>query len=92
MRRLVLEDRSPRIVEAQALRRDRPDETQRYRARLFVLASGYTWSPHLLLLSANTRFPDGLANGSGMVGRYMTGHPFITAQIEFDATFLSGHE
>jgi len=39
-----------------------------------VLASGYAWSPHLLLLS-------GLANGSGLVGRYMTGHAFIGAQL-----------
>jgi len=45
------------------------------RERTFVVASGLTcWSSHLLLLSANARFPNGLANTSDHVGRYMTGH------------------
>ena len=55
-----------------------------YRARLFVLASGQCWSPHLLLLSANSRFPNGIANRSGLVGRYMNGHKFISAQATID--------
>ena len=54
-----------------------------YRAKTFVLASGYAWSPHLLLLS-------GVANSSGLVGKYMTGHAFIGAQIELDATLYPG--
>ena len=54
----------------------------------FVLASGQCWSPHLLLLSANPRFPNGLANRSGAVGRYMNGHKFISAQAQIeDETF-----
>ena len=55
-----------------------------YRAQLFVLASGQCWSPHLLLLSANARFPNGIANRSGLVGRYMNGHKFISAQATID--------
>ena len=90
VRRLVLSPGSTRIVEAAAVHADRPSEPVQYRARMFVLAAGYAWSPHLLLLSANSRFPNGLANRSGTVGRYMTGHPFITAQIEFDAQFFPG--
>jgi len=58
-------------------------ETIEYRARTFVLASGYAWSPHLLLLSD-------VANSSGLVGKYMTGHSFIGAQIELDATLYPG--
>lgn len=61
-----------------------------YRARLFALTAGYCWSPHLLLLSADTKFPNGLANGSGLVGRYMTGHAFIGGQIELDAKLYPG--
>ena len=34
----------------------------------FIVASGYCWSSHLLLLSANSRFPKGVANSSGLVG------------------------
>ena len=57
---------------------------------LFVVAAGYCWSPHLLLASASSRFPDGLANSSGLVGRYMNGHAFISAQIELDAEIYPG--
>ena len=35
-----------------------PDLDMEYRAPLFVIASGYVWSSHLLLLSASSRFPD----------------------------------
>jgi quinoprotein glucose dehydrogenase len=93
VRRLIPSDtggRSPRIVAAQAVHRERPEQAVEYRARTFVLASGYAWSPHLLLLSSSARFPNGLANQSGLVGRYMTGHSFISAQIELDAEIYPG--
>ncbi|MGH9350106.1 MAG: GMC oxidoreductase [Vicinamibacterales bacterium] len=93
VRRLLPADaggRAPRIVAAQAIHRDRPEQPVEYRARTFVLASGYVWSPHLLLLSASSRFPGGLANSSGLVGRYMNGHAFISAQIELDAEIYPG--
>jgi choline dehydrogenase-like flavoprotein len=82
VRKLILEGGTARIAAAQAVDRRNPEKTIEYRARHFVLASGYTWSPHLLLLSACSRFPDGLANRSGNVGRYMTGHDWVTAQME----------
>jgi quinoprotein glucose dehydrogenase len=81
---------NPRIVSASAVHRDRVEQPVEYRARTFVLASGYTWTPHLLLLSSSSRFPKGLANSSGGVGRYMTGHSFISAQIELDADIYPG--
>jgi glucose dehydrogenase len=84
VRRLVLDERRPIVVAAQGWHQDRPDERIDYRARTFVVASGYCWSSHLLLLSANTRFPNGLANSSGLVGRYMNGHPFVSAMANID--------
>lgn len=90
VRRLTADTTGGRITAAEAVHRDRPGETITYRAGTFVLASGYTWSPHLLLLSTSSRFPNGLANRSGLVGRYMTGHPFVTAQIEIDGPFYPG--
>jgi len=90
VRRLVMHDTKNIIVAAQAVNRQKPDESIEYRAPVFVLASGYTWSPHLLLLSRNARFPDGLANRSGLVGRYMAGHAFISAFIEVDAKIYPG--
>ena len=41
------------------------------RARNVVVAGYAIETPRLLLLSANDRYPDGLANGSGLVGKYL---------------------
>jgi glucose dehydrogenase len=90
VRQLVLEPNKTKITAARAVHRDRPDETIEFRAPLFVVTSGYTWSSHLLLLSRNAQFPHGLANRSGLVGRYMCGHAFTTAQIELDAKIYPG--
>ena len=89
-RLLVADDRSTRIAAATGVHRDRPDDPVEYHARTFVLAAGYCWSPYLLLASASSRFPDGLANSSGLVGRYMCGHAFISAQVELDAEIYPG--
>lgn len=82
VRRLELDETSDRIVEAVAVDRDAPDEPVRIRARTFVLAAGYAWSPHLLLLSRSARFPDGLANRTGNVGRWINGHRSVSAYAE----------
>ena len=89
IRKLVLEDGSTKIAAATGASRATGEEVE-FRAKQFVLASGYAWSPHLLLLSANARFPNGLANSSGTVGRYMCGHEFISAFIELDAKIYPG--
>ena len=52
------------------------------RARHFVLAAGSIASPHLLLFSRSARFPDGLANGSGLVGRNLMFHIFSYVGLE----------
>jgi glucose dehydrogenase len=83
VRRLVKSPNGRRIESAQAVSRARNGEAVEYRAKTFVLASGYAWSPHLLLLSE-------AANSSGLVGRYMNGHAFIGAQIELDAKLYPG--
>jgi quinoprotein glucose dehydrogenase len=81
---------SARIATAQAVHRDKPEEPVEYHARQFVLAAGYCWTSYLLLLSSSSRFPNGLANSSGLVGRYMNGHAFVSAQIELDAEIYPG--
>jgi choline dehydrogenase-like flavoprotein len=45
---------------------------QRVKARAFVVAASACESARLLLNSKSTLFPDGLANSSGVVGRYLT--------------------
>ena len=90
VRRLVLGDDSDRIDHAVAVKRDAPEETLRLRAPMFVLASGFAWGPHLLLLSANSRYPDGLANRSGLVGKYMTGHSAVSAVADVPEKLYPG--
>jgi choline dehydrogenase-like flavoprotein len=53
---------------------ERQGETTRYTADIVVSSCGAINSAALLLRSANDRHPDGLANGSGVVGRHYMGH------------------
>ena len=60
------------------------------RAKTFVLAAGYAWTPHLLLLSASDAHPHGLANHSGLVGKYLAGHRNINAYIQLPLALYPG--
>jgi quinoprotein glucose dehydrogenase len=81
VRRLTVKPGSDEIDMAEAVDRD-TGEMVRIRAGRFVLAAGYAWSSHLLLLSANDRFPQGVANSSGHVGRYVAGHRPVNCFVE----------
>jgi glucose dehydrogenase len=59
-------------------------------AKTFVLAAGFAWTPHLLLLSRNSAFPDGLANRSGLVGRYLAGHRNVNAYLRLPLELFPG--
>lgn len=54
-------------------------------ADIFVLAAGGMGTPRLLLLSASAQWRDGLANGSGLVGRNLMLHPYGRVYGQFDA-------
>ena len=43
-----------------------------------VMAANGVGTPRLLLLSTSARFPDGLANGSGLVGKRLMMHPYVS--------------
>ncbi len=47
-------------------------------AQVVMLAANAVGTARLLLLSASPRFPDGLANSSGLVGRRLMQHPYRT--------------
>ena len=53
---------------------DKDGKQQRQKARLVAVAGNSIESPRLLLNSASTMFPDGLANSSGQVGRNYMRH------------------
>ncbi|KAA5608281.1 GMC family oxidoreductase [Rhodovastum atsumiense] len=61
-------------AQAQALIYVQGGVHRRVRARIFVLAAGALETPLILLRSANTYHPQGLANSSGMVGRNLMFH------------------
>ena len=100
VRKLVLDEKTSRIVAAEAVdespvpmpkREDFPDPREyTYRAKTFIVASGYTWASHLLLLSANSRFPNGLANRTDQVGRYINGHLAYQTQMDLDLKIYPG--
>jgi choline dehydrogenase-like flavoprotein len=56
----------------------RPDRVEeRVTARVFVVAAGAVETARLLLLSPSREFPDGLANRSGLVGKFFMSHPSV---------------
>jgi len=69
-----------------------PDGTEhRQEARHFVLAAGGIEIPRLLLLSRSPEHPDGLANSSGVVGRYFMEHLFAGAGGTLDRQTRQDH-
>jgi len=57
---------------------------RRQRAEIVVLACNGVGTPRLLLNSRSQRFPDGLANRSGLVGRNLMFHPYAMVIGTFD--------
>ena len=91
VRRLELSDRTGRVARARAVdARGRSGEDVVLTAKHFVLAAGTLWSAHLLLLSATGRAPAGLANRSGLVGRYLCGHHEVISNVELPVSLVPG--
>lgn len=53
---------------------DRNGKEQAQQAKTVVLCANGAETPRLLLMSESNRFPDGLANSSGKVGKYLMGN------------------
>ena len=90
VRRLVLDPSGKTIARAVAVDRDHPDTRVELHARTFVVAAGYTWSSHLLLLSAQSGAPNGVANRSGLVGKYLAGHRNVQAFVDLPIRLYPG--
>ena len=87
VRRLHVAPGGARIERAVAVR---GGEAVEYRAKTFVLAAGYLWSAYLLLVSSDARHPAGLANRSGLVGKYVTGHRNVSAYVALPLQLYPG--
>ena len=59
-------------------------QEQEIRARRFVVSCASIESARLLLNSRSPQFPNGLANSSDLVGRYLTGHVVASAMGYLD--------
>jgi len=68
---------------------DSSGDAHEVRARHVVVSGGAIGSPHLLRLSSSSRFPHGLANGSGQVGRNLTFHVHNLVQYLLDEPSMS---
>ena len=54
------------------------------RAKAVIVAANGAETPRLLLMSASAAFPDGLANGTGIVGRHLMFNAHSLTQAWFD--------
>ncbi|MEX2541427.1 MAG: GMC family oxidoreductase [Trueperaceae bacterium] len=70
--------------KASGVRYYRDGEWRRQRARVVVVAGYSIETPRLLLNSASSAFPEGLANGSGMVGKGLMVHSNDAVWAYFD--------
>ena len=60
-------------------------------AEVVILATNGVGTPRLLLNSASGRFPNGLANSSGLVGRNLMFHPYAQVYGYVDAPLDGNH-
>ena len=89
VQRLVTGDDGDRVTAAEYATPE--GATHRQTARQFVLAAGGVEIPRLLLLSATSDHPDGLANSSGLVGHYFMEHLFAGAGGTLDERTRQNH-
>jgi choline dehydrogenase-like flavoprotein len=83
-------DRAVETVDAAVYATPNGDE-HRQEAREFVLAAGGVEIPRLLLLSASEQCPRGLANSSGLVGKYFHDHLFAGMGGRLDEPTRQNH-
>ncbi|PYI79591.1 MAG: GMC family oxidoreductase [Verrucomicrobia bacterium] len=70
---------------------DRANKVHFQKAAVTVLAANGIGTPRLLLLSKSSKFPNGLANSSGLVGKRLMLHPFGTVVGLFAEDLGSTH-
>ena len=63
---------------------DKDGKEQRQKARVVAVAGNSLETPRMLLNSASSMFPDGLANSSGQVGRNYMRHMTGSVYAAFD--------
>lgn len=90
VRRLDADPKTGRITVAHGNRTDSAGAPFDIRATTFVVAAGFVWSPHLLMLSRSDAYPNGLANRSGVLGKYLAGHRNVNAYLRLPMELFPG--
>ena len=90
VRRLTTAGRGGRVTGATGNATDAAGAPVAFTANTVVLAGGFVWAPHLLLLSRDANHPDGLANRSGLVGKYLAGHRNVNAYLRLPLELYPG--
>lgn len=70
---------------------DKDKQEQRQKAKAVVLSANGAETPRLLLMSTSNRFPDGLANSSGLVGKHLMFNGNVVADGLFEHA-VHGHK
>jgi len=85
--RAVVIETDARTGKAKAVRYINPETGERGRVegRAIVLAASACESVRLLFNSRSRTHPDGLANSSGLVGKYLFDNPFANFDLQFPA-------
>jgi choline dehydrogenase-like flavoprotein len=86
--RKIETDDAGRVTGVIYFDRDKQEHVQR--AKAVVLCANGAESPRLLLMSKSNRFPDGLANSSGMVGKHFMFNGGALTRAEFEHE-VNGH-
>jgi choline dehydrogenase-like flavoprotein len=88
--RRIETDRAGRATGVTYFDADRREIFQR--AKAVVVSANGAETPRLLLMSTSSRFPDGLANSSGYVGKHLmfNGGAFVGAQFEHEINGYKG--
>ncbi len=63
---------------------DAKGQEQAQKAKAVILSANGAETPRLLFLSESQRFPQGLANSSGIVGKYLMGNGHSVTQAAFE--------
>jgi len=80
--RVEMDERSGRAIGVTYFDQHKVEHLQR--ARAVVVCANGAETPRLLLMSTSNRFPQGLANSSGLVGKYLMFNGYTTVSGTFD--------
>jgi choline dehydrogenase-like flavoprotein len=90
VREITVETTGPTPRATGCVYLDEDGHEHEVRARVVCLAASAVESARLLLLSRSPRFPDGLANGSGRVGRHLQFHGVTMGQAQLRTAAAGG--